>query len=99
MAGRPRAVVVKKLNNSKVTRNEIAVHSPLLGGVRRGIAASLRQKRSIGLDTLLDQYPEIVGPVVLAAIDDLAREGVVTIDASYCGSVSVTWHGDAGQAA
>jgi hypothetical protein len=91
-------VVVKNLNNSKIAQKDGPVESPLLRGVRQGVVASLRQKHSIAIDTLLAQYPEMLGHVVLAAIDDLARDGVISIEGSYCGSVGVTLRGDSREA-
>lgn len=76
--------------------------SPLARYVREAVLVYVRQKASLGgiaLDAVLRQHADALAPVVLAAVDDLARGGVIAIDVSACGAVVVVWRGLAEAAA
>ena len=74
--------------------------SPLARAIRDSVRAYVWQKSVIGvaIDSLLRQYPDAVAPLVLAAVDGLARDGIIGLVPAICG-VGIEWRGRAERAA
>src|SRR4051794_3504536 len=66
--------------------------SPLAQAIRESVREYCWEKSNIGMsiENLLLQYPEASAPLVLAALDCLAGEGVIALVPSACG-VGVEW--------
>ena len=73
--------------------------SPLADAVRESVRGYCRRQLATSATSILGQFHGALAPLVLAALDDLAREGAITLTASVCG-VYIDWAADArGEAA
>ena len=64
--------------------------SPLADAVRESVRGYCRRQPATSAASILGQFHGALAPLVLAGLDDLAREGVITLTASSCG-VYIDW--------
>ena len=71
---------------------KLRTDSALLLAVRDTIATFVEQKGATSTAVLLAQVPDLMGPMVLQAIEDLALDGAITV-CGKSGSLRVAWNG------
>ena len=71
------------------TNSQQVQKGALLPAVRDMIATFVQQKGTTSIAILLAQAPEIMGPLVIEAIEDLAHEGTITVQGKY--GLAVAW--------